>query len=264
MKTLLFLFFLLIATASHAIVGGHQCATSEWPYVGRIMSNNLQTHWGSAVPVSRRYVLSVDHVVSVNDKFTLDSGASYVVQDVIYIGGWDLVLLDLGENTFLPGWYDLYDGTSELEDCEEAGLPMVMVGYGFNGTFNAADSWGFSVGQTSGVRYAGVNMPFSYTYAPDALFSDVDGYNSSGSFDFLGDGGYVIRSEEAQVASKDSGGPSFVFQDGAYRVAGVHSSRNDSFWFTAGGHPFGYGARSIDYRITYYAETIREILESNP
>lgn len=74
----------------------------------------------------------------------LDSGAAFTVANkkrLLRAGGGfhnEAVLIDLGPNANLPGWYAVDDGS--FDDSASMG-PYQLVGYGYTGNFNDVP-WG--------------------------------------------------------------------------------------------------------------------------
>ena len=146
--------------------------------------------------------------------------------------------------------YDLY--RTPLSQGDQ----ITMVGYGWSGD----GITGFTVSSDSSVKRVGHNAADEFCaddegLGPDEVFEfDFDG--PDGTTNYLG--GFTLGNDiEAQLGNGDSGGPSFVFVDGAWKVAGVNTFGGDF----EGGPPFPlFGSGGGGMLISTYASWIDKVI----
>ncbi|HMS54963.1 MAG TPA: hypothetical protein PKA27_06145 [Fimbriimonadaceae bacterium] len=88
-------------------------------------------------------------------------------------------------------------------------------------------------------------------HAAYTMTSDFDPLNFD-AYDTLVDGGATDL--ENVLMPGDSGGPSFVFENGAWRLIGIHYANHPSPFFP--GANFGYGATSADWNLVWFLDQI--------
>jgi hypothetical protein len=161
---------------------------------------------------------------------TVDGVQVYYLTSKMVHPSVDLVIVTLDRSTGLSG-YELYTGGAE------AGKVGVLVGYGLSGT-GAPDAAAYPKG-TKRVGYNKINSATSTMF-----YYSFDRPTSSNS---LG------ADKEAITAFGDSGGPTFIEEDGVLKLAGIHYAvsnyQNKSAYPTYG--DFGY-----DVRVGAYASWI--------
>ena len=268
--------FFASLTSAAPIIGGHNCGLSEWPHVGKILIAGQLA--GTCSSVSRRFVLTAKHTgATTGSVVQFDNGQAYTVYQRYTFNNpspfsaepCDVALLDLGPLVTLPGWYDLFTGTSDIPARSNASevtpISTVMVGYGNHQVLqNTGDYlWGYTEEpQSAGTKRAGMNQSWFFSKVNPhwdfMMACDLDG----DGFDALGDGPETSPYDECQVASKDSGGPVFIL-DGTWKLAGLHLSFQRSPFFSPE-HPFGWGSQSVASRVTVLASQIQEIMNLNP
>lgn len=130
--------------------------------------------------------------------------------------------------------------------------PVVLAGYGISGSGASGAS-----GPAGTLRYGLNDYEFLVPDDPDGTppvflngtlvgFDFDDGSAATSHFGSLGVAG------EAMVASGDSGGPSFAFLSGEWRLVGIHSGYEAEFGF-------GFGAVGYDMLLSPYAEWIASV-----
>lgn len=235
---------------------GWFCLPTEWQYVGKFLRPD-GSFLAAGTCISRRFVLTANPVAypAGQGKFQLDGGAivTATARYRFLIPGTnedaDIALLDFGPLNNFPGWYPIYSGTNDIPSTatDEAVPPLLMmVGYGIQGNYNELP-WGWSTGaaSTAEVRQVGQNYA-SGTQTTNPLwfifnYSDHDG----NGYDRYSDGPEVSFETECHVASGDSGGPSFLYSGGGWRIAGVHTNNVDSNFFN-NQHLHGFGSGTLD------------------
>lgn len=231
---------LCVAMSAHALVGGDvdaNLASSPWAGVGAV-SVNGGTFSGALI--DGQYVLTAAHVVGSqvstpgNVSFILNAGgvASHVVAARIIVfpgftgatpgkdGVWhdDLALIKLAApvDAGIPV-YGLYDGTL-------SGKILTLVGYGGGSGVNGAP-----IPASPNVKRTGQNrvdkmLPDDDGGTHDEIFLfDFDGPNASSNvFGSPRPANWTLGAAvEAQFASGDSGGPVFIYDSGAWKIAGI-------------------------------------------
>ncbi len=199
----------------------------------------------SAVPITRRHVLTAGHALDVNNDGTTDFAPGDNVTFFLNFGGDlshsikasslllhpsftgfsgttinhdDLAIITLSQD--LPSnvpVYDLYRG-------EILGQTVTMVGYGHSGYGDLGFS--FPDRASFNVKRVGQNNA-------DVLVRDDDGgpLDEVFLFDFDGPdasknhwGGTTLgNTVESQLGFGDSGGPAFIYDQGAWKVAGINT-----------------------------------------
>ena len=143
--------------------------------------------------------------------FDLDQPNSY----------YDIVLLDFGDNAFST-YYPMFGGD------DQTAYEVVMVGYGNHGSYSSDDPFGWTPVANSwfSQRRAGRNVMLPErvggTEPQTYISSDFDhpefNYDPVEDFDRFDDG--LAVEDECQLLGGDSGGPSFVYRNGAWHVIG--------------------------------------------
>lgn len=135
---------------------------------------------------------------------------------------------------------------------QELGKIVTMVGFGQTGTGTTGSTG------ASGTKRAGQNVVdelFTMRNGATGLRWDFDEPGSRISPNRLG-GSSVPLDLEYQIASGDSGGGSFIFENGQWYLAGVHSGTYDFFQYPGTSDSHTYGDVALVTRVAAYQEFI--------
>ena len=187
----------------------------------------------SGVLIDSQYVATAAHA-AYGTPFVL-LGESFEIAERWIHPLYDLAVLRLDRDTGLVG-YDLYRGDGE------AGRTIVVVGWGVSGV--------------------GFPDPAQYPRGTcRAALNRIDEVWGSGfAYDFDGPDG-CDWSGEGMIAAGDSGGASFLWEDGRYVLAGIHSMVCDG---DADGVAPELGDWGVDVRISAAAEWIDSVIVPEP
>ena len=231
---------LSLASASPGVVGGPEGVgefdnpDSQWSgmtldWIGRIGG-------GSAVAVGNRWLVSAAHLsISVGSQVELPGGSFHTVAEVhgapsVGLGTPDLTIVRVAEE--LPGWYDVYDGVFA------SGAPVIMAGTGYGGTVDPVDdTFNWSAGTQRDWRW-GTNEISRGLWVPSGPYASL-----SIQMDF----GYGDTEYEVGLASGDSGGGTFLHDDGQWKLVGV----NTYISMIGGGSSPPYNTTSAVYMPNY-------------
>jgi hypothetical protein len=186
---------------------------------------------GSGVAIAPQWLITAQHFTNASNQFILN-GVTYTRdQALVDIAGTDLRLVHVS-GTF-PAWAPLYrSGVGETGKVvslvgfgyhQHAANPDVVTGPPQNGFLWAGDA----VTRTRGKNK--VNTTGTVNGFP-ALFYDFDKASDSSAV-----------TDEAGLADHDSGGGAFIFEDGEWKLAGVHLGVQ-VFYQTATGGSFIAGS----------------------
>lgn len=179
----------------------------NWDYVFKYKN-------ASSVAVDWYWILTAAHVADDGPSGNLIiGGETYTQQQIVYHPTADLALVRYDKP--FPGYYPLHEGEIWHKSKGQTVYdPLIMVGYGYAGTVAATT---FTEGGTAGIKRWGTNRG-----APEAVINaDIGGGNVKSTLCFktqflLGDTPY-----EAGANTLDSGGPSFIGVDSAWKLAGI-------------------------------------------
>lgn len=160
--------------------------------------------------------------------------------------GFDIALVRFDEPITNVTPAKIYTGFQEL------GKVVTMVGYGQTGTGKTGSTG------ASGVKRAGQNVIdelFTVRNGATTLRWDFDEPAPRLSPNRLG-GSSIPLDLEYQIASGDSGGGSFIFEDGEWWLAGVHSGTYDFFAYPGTNDSHTYGDVALVTRVSAYQEFI--------
>lgn len=191
----------------------------NWDYIYRYKRS-------TATAVGGPWLLTAAHVADDTfDSTVVVNGTNYIQQEIIYHSTAgdpdnnskaDLALVRFDKN--FPGTYPLYTGGFPAQFNRR--LNAILVGYGRTGTVSVASFTDSATG--GGVKRWGTQKIDGETTEP----YDVGGLTGSTTNNgiqmlfSLGDTAY-----EAGVATYDSGGGTFVEEDGVWKLAGVNTVR---------------------------------------
>ncbi len=227
--------------------------TSPFAGVGSLrVSGDFGNYRASAVPISRYHILTAAHTLDPNNNGISDALPSGVTFNLNFGGNLthSIVAADLAIHPDFTGFssslinddlaiitlssplpdgvpiYDLYRDTVEL------GVVITMVGYGRSGD----GVGGFSTSSSNTVKRTGQNVI-------DLFGEDDEGVGSDEIFTFDFDGpddttnmidilytahptrdNFTLGNEiEGQLGPGDSGSPSFIFDDGQWKIVGINT-----------------------------------------
>ncbi len=233
----------LTAAPARGIVFGDDPANHEAAPDSRLnMVGYLDTAGGtSAALIDEWHVLTAGHAVAgpVSGRtFTLrlpDGDRSFGLAGKSVHPQFDLAVVRLADCTWLAG-YELYTGAAE------AGREVVLAGFGVSGVgFPEPGAYPRGRGRAGANRIENVFENFL-------------------AYDFDPPGG-EFGLDEAIPAAGDSGGPTFLSEDGLLRIAGIHVSISDS---DADGICPEYNDFGVDVRVSPLAEWIRSQVRQPP
>lgn len=198
-----FLFcMLLYAGSARAIITGDnaQAETDPFALTGFDWNYVYSYKGASAVAVDSHWILTAGHVGGGSD--LVIGSTTYVHQESISHPTADLTLVRFDQA--LPGYYGLYAGSVYV------GNPVLMVGFGNTGTVAAASFTDSGSGQ--GTRRWGSNSIDAGGWAGDTYVFGAD-FTTNGTV------------YEAGVGDKDSGGGSFIYDNGEWKLVGINIAR---------------------------------------
>lgn len=226
-------------------------ASAAYASVGRINTNSWM---GAGTLIAPDWVLTAGHVVNgiQSLSFTV-GGAVYSAKQWIQNPGWsgvlsfgyDIALVQLAKKVANVKPVDRYYGGSEI------GKTATFVGFGLTGT-----------GSSGAVRYDGLKRAGQNVYDKSAagvgsaarnLIYDFD--NPLSSLDNVSGSGSPINLEYL-IAAGDSGGGTFITENGREYLAGVHSygSAVDGLYNS------DYGDYAADVRVAAFNGWIDSVL----
>lgn len=160
----------------------------------------------SSVAVDPYWILTAAHVADDAGSGSLTIGATtYNQQEIVYHTSADLALVRYDK--MLPGHYSLYAGALYVGD------DILMVGYGNTGTVSSASYT--DSGKGSGTKRWGSNKLDLAGWLGNTY---VLGANFTGG----------ATANEAGVGVYDSGGGSFINDNGTWKLVGINISRGPS------------------------------------
>jgi secreted trypsin-like serine protease len=253
---------------ANAIVGGQidpNTAASSWAGVGSL---NVNGSTYTATAIGSRFILTAAHVVygasAQNVSFNLNVGGDLtqsITASAIHVypnyQGFtpsadglvhnDLAIIELSSD--LPTDVPIYSLSTTIPTNATT---ISMVGYGMGGDgLN-----GTTINGSPSVKRVGSNQV-------DRLFSGTNGSADMYMFDFDGTtlltnvlGGGALANE-AQFGPGDSGSPSFVQINGAWKILGVNTFVATT---VAGGNPYTFGGLGGGTLITAYSSWIQGIV----
>lgn len=191
----------------------------DWNYIYRYKRS-------TATPVGGAWLLTAAHVADdAFDSTVVVNGTNYVQKEIIYHSAADdpdnnpkadLALVRFDKN--FPGTYSLYTG--EFPSQFNRRLNAILVGYGRTGTVSLTSFTDSSTG--GGVKRWGTQKIDGETSASYDV-GGVVGVTTNNGIQML----FTLTDTayEAGVATYDSGGGTFVEEDGVWKLAGVNTVR---------------------------------------
>ncbi len=188
---------------------------SDW--YGMTLDGIGRVGGGSAVAVGNHWFISVRHFsIGIGNEIEMANSDIYTVTEVYNAPELgqsyppDLRIIRVAEE--LPDWYAMYDGTLT------SGEPVIMAGTGFSGTvdtaqdtfvwdYSAPRTWRWGTNSLDGPRSKTVTGPYG-TLRSSCLemeFVDTD------------------TDYEAGFGTGDSGGGTFLFDDGQWKLTGINA-----------------------------------------
>jgi len=251
---------------------------STWAGVGSVVAG---AYMGSGTPIGPRHILTAGHLLDTNDDGVIDVtpaqvsfylnyggspshivGASALAMHPDFTGfgnpsvNDDIAVVTLASD--LPAGVPIYP---LYPNAVVAGDTLTMVGYGYSGYGDI----GYTVGASLTVKRVGWNDADVF-YLDDegsGVFEvfefDFDGPAGSGS-----SGGATLGNAlETTLGGGDSGGPSFIFDSGQWKVAGV-----DTFIWYYGGQTLGTfgtgGGGTLVHPYTGWINSVRNPVVPEP
>lgn len=284
MKNSMFVCFLLcsvcvplsgfaIVTASNTVAETSPEATNgfNWDYVYNYKKS-------SAVAVGSHWLLTAAHVADDSSSAAgfsnvVVSGTTYYPQEIIFHSAADDAEHDQTADLALvrfdkkfPGFYTLYSGEFPEEGWAGPpwnqywvdGLDAVMVGYGTTGTVSSLyytpKAWNANPNGSGTKRWGTQTIEGNYSMAYDGL-GDVGMTTNVGiemSFDSTG------SDYEAGLGTYDSGGGTFVEEDGVWKLAGVNTITGSHVTSVTGAKDWMF-AVSVPAYETWITETMDSV-----
>lgn len=245
------------------MMGGRPALPGEWPAVGIVTGWNgdlgMYVPYGSGVAISDRWMISAAHVTGndLSTGFILQDGRTvYGIRNVrLNIPGTSNPVSDVRLVEFAPGTFNVWSLlTASTEELWE--YQVLCVAYGRSG-IQVPEPYGWL--PSPGTEYTELRVGTNYMKPPDVTWQaawtlncDFDPLNLD-AYDTLGDGGATEL--ECQFLGGDSGGGSYTFEAGQWRLIGIHAGIGPSPWFA--GQNFGYGATSYDWNLIWFMDQIK-------
>ncbi|MCD4823274.1 MAG: S1 family peptidase [Phycisphaerae bacterium] len=162
----------------------------------------------SAVAIDSHWILTAAHVADDGGTGDLTIGeVTYYQQEIVYHATADLALVRYDKA--FSGYYDLYTGAFPTQPSQK--LSAVMIGFGYAGEDHG--TYYTATGGTEGTKRWGTNKIDGTTTA------EYSGWSTEGIQLMFNSGDTPY---EAGVATYDSGGGSFVLDDGVWKLAGIN------------------------------------------
>jgi hypothetical protein len=235
-----------LAPEAHGIVGRHDIPDADFialgelfPSVGVLSVNaNLE---GSGLLIHEEWVLTAAHLQTPT-RFTVD-GVDYAVTEFIRHPDWTGNLAN-GNDIALARLSTPVTGvtpSSWFTGTDAVGTIGVSVGFGLAGTGLTGEVTGTGgIKRAAESRISAVGSP-SPTTPPRSIFE----------YTFLNPTNPAALPLEGMAVFRDSGGPVFIYQNGEYLAAGIHS-----YVVNTGGNRGTYGDRVGSTRVSLYDEWI--------
>lgn len=292
MKNLLAGLIIVLPAVTYSIAPDNPLSPSEWPGVGRIYwpnTNSYASVVGGGIVISTRHVLTAYHSSippnTANKWFELDSNPGTFLPWVAihecshWFPSWwpyepnpsetnpffrDIAIIEFAPNTFPQSIVSpIFEGDDEI------GREIAIVGVGHTATQHSGNPGWWIQSSTWGVRREGRNVisTFEVPSNPwDTTYSfDWDGYgvlpgdDELSLLDTFEDGGPIEG--EATIYPYDSGGPSLTYDDGIWKVIGIHFTRGQSpFYPNSGYENSSYGTTGADMRVSFFKEWILGVI----
>ncbi len=229
---------------------------SQFDSIGRFVEG------GSGTLIAPNWVLTVGHVGAVNNFQVRGTGTQYSVAEIIRhptflangsnLGfGFDVALVRLNTAVVGVAPASIYRGSGDI------GQLATITGFGLGGIG--------SVGALDlpAIQRAGTNVIDSVFNFNNGTSGQVGAQNSAFVTDFDGPsqfgigntiGSATVTSHEYQLASGDSGGGLFIFENGEWKLAGINSGIASQSQVLGSGNTnnLGYGAISVFTRVTSF------------
>lgn len=189
-------------------------ANSGWQWLG-IWSSYIGT------PIAPRYFITAGHFGGSTNWTFRFADVNYQVVAGFDDPGSDLVIWEVAQ-TF-PTYAPLFEGTNEV------GQMAVVFGRGYGRGEEVTVN-----GQLKGWRW---NTTLNWTWGENQVAAVTNrgaGLGELLRLSFDRDGG----SNECHLAERDSGGPLYLWEGGAWRLAGIHYAVDGPFKIGAGGTSF--------------------------
>lgn len=216
----------------------------------------------SGTLIAPNWVLTVGHVTAVSSFQVRGTGTQYGVAEIIRhptflangsdLGfGFDVALVRL--NTAVVGVTpaSIYRGAADI------GQLATITGFGLGGVGSNG------VANLPAIQRAGTNVIDGLFNFGNGSAGQVGAQNSAFLTDFDGPsqfgvgnttGNSTVTSHEYQLASGDSGGGLFIFENGEWKLAGINSGIASQAALLGSGNTnsLGYGAISVFTRVTSF------------
>jgi len=202
---ILFLVVCGLCLSASAIITGDNATAETNPFDATGLNWDYVYNYkdSSAVAVDPYWIVTAAHVADDLLSSNLVVGSTtYTQQEIVYHSSADLALVRYDQA--LPGYYDIYNGPLYVGD------DVLMVGYGNTGTVSAVSYT--DSGSGSGTPRWGNNEIDSAGWLDDTYVL-VAGFSSS------------VTNNEAGVGVHDSGGGTFIDEDGVWKLVGINISR---------------------------------------
>lgn len=186
---------------------------------------------GSGVAIAPQWLITAQHFTNASNQFILN-GVTYTRDlPLSDIPGTDLRLVHVS-GTF-PAWTPLY-----RSGIGESGKTVSLVGFGYHK--HAASPDVVSGAIDNGYLWSGDAVTRARGQNKVITTGTVSGYPALiYDFDEAGDPSAVT--DEAALADHDSGGGAFIFEDGEWKLAGIHLGIQ-AFYQTANASDFIHGS----------------------
>jgi hypothetical protein len=186
---------------------------------------------GSGVAIAPQWLLTAQHFTNASNQFILN-GVTYTRdQALVDIAGTDLRLVHVS-GTF-PAWAPLY-----RSGIGESGKVVSLVGFGYHQ--HAANPDVVTGPTQNGYLWAGDAVTRSRGKNKVSTTRTVNGYPAL-FYDFDKSTDPSAVTDEGALADHDSGGGAFIFEDGEWKLAGIHLGFQ-AFYQTANAADFIHGS----------------------